>query len=158
VSDLAFEQLLAEFNQSYKDASEFSDWMPDDGDYIVTILKCTKGVSTKNDKKTMWWNLTGRVEAPENEKINGQEFAAGRYNSSAMGILKGQARALNGGTSVSTLAEANKVFEAAVGKVLKMKIATTHKDDGKSYTNCYVKEVLALAEDTGSAGVEPPQQ
>jgi hypothetical protein len=143
MSDLAFEGLLADFNQAYKDAAEFSDWMPPDGEYLVTVVKCQKGVSTKDDKKTGWWKLTGRIEAPESEELNGQEFTLGFYRTSALGILKGQARALNGGQVVSSLQEADVVFEKSVGSILRVSVKTGEsKKDGNVYTNCYVKEVI----------------
>jgi len=157
MSDLGFEQMLAEQNENYRKSEEFSDWMPDDGDYIVTVIKCVKGVSEKEDTKLGWWKLTGRIEAPENEKLNGQEFSLGFYNTKAMGILKGQARKLNSGEPVTTLAEADAVFEAAQGKILRVKVTTsTSKKNGQDYTNCYVQEVIATEEvtDTNAA---PPQ-
>ena len=49
MSDIDFERLLAAHNatikQAYDDAEEFSNWMPDDGEYTVTVVKSTKGVS-----------------------------------------------------------------------------------------------------------------
>ena len=103
--ELAFEQMLAEYNQEYQNAEEFSDWMPDDGTYICTVVKSTKGTATKDDKPFGWWKLTGRIEEPSNEQINGEEFTIGFYNTKALGILKGQARALNGGKPISNLSE-----------------------------------------------------
>lgn len=143
MSDLQFEGLLAEFNQAYRDAEEFSDYMPVDGEYLVTVMKCQKGVSDKDGKKTGWWKLTARIEAPESEELNGQEFVLGFYRTSVMGILKGQARALNMGQPVSSLQEADAVFEKAVGSILRVKVITTvSKKDQNTYTNCYVKEVI----------------
>ncbi len=143
MSDLAFEGLLAEHNQAFKDASEFSDWNPPDGEYLATVLKCQKGVSDKDGKKTGWWKLTARLEAPESEALNGQEFTLGFYRTSALGILKGQARALNMGQTVGSLQEADAVFEKSVGAILRVKVVTTtSKKDGNEYTNCYVKEVI----------------
>lgn len=159
--DLAFEQMLAEHNQNYKEAEEYSDWMPPDNRkdecYTVTVVKGAKGVSAKEGQEAMgWWKLTGRIEAPENEELNGKEFTLGFYNTKAMGILKGQARALNGGEPVTTLQEANTVFESAVGKILTVKVATTvSKKNGNEYTNCYIQDVLAVTDATTPE--EPPQ-
>jgi hypothetical protein len=157
MSDLAFEGLLADYNQAFRDATEFSDWMPQDGLYLATVIKCQKGVSTKDDKKTGWWKLTARLEAPESEGLNGQEFTLGFYRTSALGILKGQARALNGGQTVSSLQEADAVFEKAVGSILRVEVKTSvSKKDGTEYTNCYVKEVIPVQNDVGDAAPETP--
>lgn len=157
MSDFNFEAMLAEFNASYKDASEFSDWMPEDGEYIVTVLKCDKGVAEKEGKSKMgWWKLIARIEAPEDEKLNGQEFSLGFYNTNAMGILKGQARALNDGDTVESLEDANRVFAESVGRILRVKVATsTSSKNGREYTNCYVQEVIAV-ESVEEAPADPP--
>lgn len=158
MSDIGFEALLAQHNQEYRDAEEFSDWMPPDGEHLVTVLKCSKGVSTKDQKQTGWWKLTAQLIAPESPELDGQEFTLGFYRTSAMGILKGQARALNGGEAVASLAEANQVIEGSVGKVLKVKIVTkTNAKNGKDYTNCYVQEVIAVT-DAVVENSEPPQE
>jgi len=159
MSDMLFESLLSEFYQSYREAEEFSDWMPDDGEYIVSVIKCAKGASEKEGKKTAWWKLTARIEAPQQEELNGQEFPLGFYSSNAFGFLKGQARALNGGETVPSLAEADRVFEAAIGCVYRVKVTTTTSTkNGKEYTNCYVQEKIAtegvVETDEGEA---PPQ-
>lgn len=152
MSDMAFEGLLADFNQAYRDAEEFSDYMPPDNDYLVTVMKCQKGVSEKDGKRNGWWKLTARIEAPESEELNGQEFVLGFYRTSALGILKGQARALNMGQPVSSIQEADVVFEKAVGSILRVKVITTaSKKDGKEYTNCYVKEVIPTQNDAPAA-------
>jgi hypothetical protein len=149
---MAFEGLLADFNQAYRDADEYSDYMPPDGEYLVTVMKCQKGVSEKDGKKNGWWKLTARIEAPESEELNEKEFVLGFYRTSALGILKGQARALNMGQPVSSIQEADAVFEKAVGLILRVKVSTTtSKKDGKEYTNCYVKEVMPTQNDV------PPQ-
>ena len=159
MSDMLFENLLAEFNEDYKNAEEYSDWMPDDGEYIVSIIKCAKDTSEKDGKKMAWWKLTARIESPQDEQLNGQEFTLGFYSSNNFGILKGQARALNGGEVVPSLAEADKVFESAIGNVYRVKIIiTTSSKNGKEYTNCYVQEKIATegVEDAG-ADEAPPQ-
>jgi hypothetical protein len=159
MSDLNFEAMLAEHNQNYKDASEFSDWMPPDEDYLVTVLKCDKGVSEKEGQaKLGWWKLTARIEAPEKEKLDGKEFSLGFYNTNAMGILKGQARALNGGEPVGSITEADAIFTAAPGQILRVKVATsTSKKNGKEYTNAYVQEVVAVEEVAPNDNGDPPQ-
>lgn len=141
MSDLTFESLLAKYNQAYVDAAEFSDWYPPDEEYMVTVLKCQKGVSEKNGQETGWWKLTARIEAPQSEELNGQEFTMGFYRTSALGVLKSAAKALNKGQSLPTFPEAVAVIEQAVGAVLRVKVVTKEKD-GKEYTNCYVREVI----------------
>jgi hypothetical protein len=158
MSDMNFEAMLAEHNQNYRDTEEFSDWMPDEGEYTVSVQKCSKGVSEKDGMKMGWWKLTARIEAGDNiDKVLGNEFALGFYNTKAMGILKGQARALNGGEAVESINEADQVFENAVGNVLRVKVSTTtSKKNGQEYTNCYVQEVIPTTEEIDNA--EPPQE
>jgi len=160
VSDLAFEQLLSSHNQAYTDAEEFgSDWMPpdtlkDDPGYIVTIMAIKKGVSTKKDQPVAWWRVTGRIEDPSNESLNGQEFPLGFFRSTTPGFLKSAARALNGGEAVKSLPEADAVLDASVGKVTRVKVKTTVKEDGRSFTNCYIQEVIAVED----VSAETPQE
>jgi len=157
VSDLAFEQLLAQHNDAYRSAEEFSDWMPPDGEYIATVMKSAKGVSTKDGVSVGWWKITGRLEVVEDPELNGREFPVGFYRTSTLGVLKSQVRALNGGKSVDSLAEADRVISESVGKVVKVKIVTTtSKKDGNDYTNCYVKEVLPITASGEDQTAPPP--
>jgi hypothetical protein len=157
--DMNFESLLAEFNQAYQEAEEFSDWMPPDDEYVVVVTKSNKDVTEKDDKKMGWWKLTAKILAPENPDLNGQEFCLGFYNTNALGILKGQVKALNSGVAVNSLAEANAIFTAAVGKALRVKVSTTtSRKNGQEYTNCYIQEVLPdiqIVDESQSA--MPPQ-
>lgn len=153
MSDLGFEALLAEHNQSFKDAREFSDWMPPDDKYIVTIIKCDKGVFEGNQG---WWKLTARIEKPEDGKLNGQEFSAGFYSTKNLGMLKQAARVLNNGATIDSLALANDVMTKAVGTILNVEIITTQsRKDGKEYTNCRMKEVIPVQMGDNTT---PPQE
>ena len=142
--DLNFEQLLAEHNQSFKEAAVYSSWMPDDGEYIVSISKFDKGISAKDGENFGWWNLTGKIEVEktcpqdvqQGAKLAGREFTIGYYTSKAYGILKGAARVLSGDGELNDLAEAHAVLEASIGLVLRVKVRTsTSKKNGKEYTN-----------------------
>ena len=149
--DLNFEQLLAQHNQEFKESEVFSDWMPDDGEYIATLLKLAKGTTTKDGVSTVWWRLTGRIEDVQDEKLNGKEFTVGYYTSKAYGILKGAARVLSGNAELNDLAEAHAVLEAAPGSVLQVRVRTSiSKKNGKEYTNCFILDVI----DTTAASVE----
>lgn len=152
--DLNFEQLLAEHNQNFKESEVYSDWMPDDGEYIATLLKLAKGTTTKNGVSTVWWRLTGRIEDVQDEKINGREFSVGYYTSKAFGILKGAVNVLSG-QSIDDLGQAHAILEAAIGLVLRVKVRTSRsKKDGKDYTNCYILEVINTT--TEASAVEAP--
>ena len=147
--DLNFEQLLAQHNQEFKEAEVYSSWMPDDGEYIVSIVKFDKGISTKDGDNLGWWKLTGRIEDVQDEKLNGKEFTVGYYTSKAYGILKGAARVLSGNSELNDLAEAHAVLEAAPGSVLRVKVRTSiSKKNGKEYTNCFILEVINTTEAT----------
>ncbi|KKM77886.1 hypothetical protein LCGC14_1365530 [marine sediment metagenome] len=140
--DLNFEQLLAEHNQTFKDAEVYSNWMPPDGDYIVSLVKLTNGTSTKDGTDLIWWNLKGHIEDVQDEKLNGQEFTVGYYTSKVFGILKGAVNVL-GGIEINDLAEAHTVLEASIGKVISAQVRTSRSQkNGKDYTNCYIKEVI----------------
>lgn len=147
--NMNFEQLLAEHNQSFKESEVYSDWMPDDGEYIATILKLAKGSATKDGVNTVWWRLTGRIEDVQDEKLNGREFTVGYYTSKAFGILKGAVNVLSG-ESIDDLAQAHAILEAAIGLVLRVKVRTSRsKKDGKDYTNCYILEVINTTDPEG---------
>lgn len=152
--DLSFEQLLAEHNQAFKESEVYSDWMPDDGEYIATILKLAKGKTTKDGVTSAWWRLTGRIEDVQDEKLNGKEFSVGYYTSKAYGILKGAARVLSGNAELDDLGEAHAVLEASPGSVLRVRIRTSRsKKDGKDYTNCYILEVIDTTTETSAEDV-----
>ena len=140
--DLNFEQLLAQHNQEFKDAEVFNDWMPPDGEYIVSLVKLTSGASSKDGKDLIWWNLKGRIEDVQDEKLNGEEFTVGYYTSKVFGILKGAIKVL-AGREISDLAEAHTILEASIGLVIRAKVRTSRsRKDGKDYTNCYILEVI----------------
>ena len=153
--DLNFEQMLAQHNQEYKDAEVYNDWMPDDAEYIVSLIKLSKGSSTKDGVDVMWWNLKGRIEDVQDAKLNGKEFTVGYYTSKVFGILKGAVNVL-AGVETDDLAEADGILEASIGAVLRVKVRTSRsKKDGKDYTNCYILEVInttteASAEDVSN--------
>ena len=133
--------------------------MPDDGEYVVSVMKCCKGVSTKQEPQNpmFWWKPIARIEDVANPELNGQEFALGFFNSLAPGIMKGQVKALNSGNAVA-FEEIDGVFSGSVGKVLRVNIkTTTSKKNGKAYTNCFIQEVLAT-ESVADEVAEPPQE
>ncbi len=141
--DMAFEQLLAQHNQEFKEAEVFSGWMPDDGDYIASLVKLESGQKTKDGAVIGWWKLTGRIEDVADEKLNGKDFTVGFYTSKAYGILKGAARTLANNPHLDDLAEAHAVLEAAIGDVVSVRVKTSWSDrHKKDFTNCYIQEVI----------------
>ncbi len=109
--DLNFEQLLAQHNQDFKESEVYSNWMPPDAEYIVSLIKLETGIKEKDQVKTGWWKLTGRIEDVQDAKLNGKEFCVGFYRSTAYGILKGDARILSSNPHLNDLAEAHTVLE-----------------------------------------------
>ena len=149
--DLNFEQLLANHNQEFKEAEVFSNWMPDDGEYIVSIVKSDKGISSKDGTDLAWWKLTGRIEDVQDEKLNGREFSVGYYTSRAYGILKGAARVLSENSDLDDLGEADAVLEASPGQVLRVEVRTSiSRKNGKEYTNCFILEVINTTTETSA--------
>lgn len=166
MSELGFEQLLAqhhaELKKSYDDAEEFgADWIPPDNPkdapYLVIGIKTQKGTYDKNGTTTFFWKPYVRLECPENPDLHGKDFPLGFFNTGAPGAMKGQAKAINGGEAVS-FEELDNVFDATfAGKIMKVDVITaTSKKNGQEYTNCYVREVVAV-EETDTAQEEPPQ-
>lgn len=153
--DLAFEQLLAEHNQAFKESEVYSNWMPPDGDYIASIVKFDSGEKAKDGVKTAWYKLTGRIEDVQDEKLNGKEFLINFYRSSAYGILKGDARLLSGNPLLDDLKEAYEALEASVGTVVRVKVVTSFSDKyKKDFTNCYIQEVINTTTETSAEPVE----
>lgn len=147
--DLNFEQLLASHNQEFKEAEVFSNWMPPDGEYIVSLTKLDTGTFAKDGVSLPWWRLTGRIENVQDENLNGKEFPVGYYTSRAFGILKGAVGTL-AGEPVDDLGQAHIILAESVGRVIRTKVeTTTSKKNGKNYTNCYIQEVIATT-DVGS--------
>ena len=159
--DLNFEQMLATHNQNFKDAEVYSNWMPDDGEYIVSLVKLDYGTSSKDGTDLVWWNLKGRIEDVQDEKLNGKEFTVGYYTSKVFGILKGAVNILSG-QQISDITEAHAILEAAVGLVIRVKVDTSFSTKHqKDFTNCYILEVInttteASTEPTGDYGVDAP--
>lgn len=151
--DLNFEQMLAQHNQEFKEAEVYSDWMPPDAEYVVSLIKLDQGTTSKDGQTSVWWKLTGRIEDVQDAKLNGKEFSVGFYSSKAFGILKGAVKTL-AGDLVNDLAEAHAVLEASIGKIIKAKVATKTAKNGNEYTNCYIQEVIETT--TASAGEETP--
>ena len=140
MSDINFEQMLATYNQDFKDAEVFNDRMPDDDKYIVSLIKLDTG--TAKEGGAPWMKLTGRIEDPQDAKWGGFEFPVGFYSAKAFGILKGAVNVL-AGKPINDLTEAHAVLEASIGKIVNVEIKTmTSKKNGKDYTNCYILEVI----------------
>ncbi len=150
--DLNFEQLLAAHNQDFAEAVVFDNWMPPDGEYVVSLVKLATGSSSKDSVDLVWWKLTGRIEDVQDEQLNGKEFSAGYFTSKAFGILKGAVKTL-AGDIIHDLGEAHLVLEAAIGKVVRVKIDTRPgkgANTGRDFTNCYIQEVINTTPDTTS--------
>ena len=145
--DLNFEQMLAKHNQDFKESEVFDNWMPPDGEYIVSLVKLDTGTSSKDGKDVVWWRLRGRIEDVQDEKLNGKEFSVGYYTNKAFGILKGAVKTL-AGDLINDLGEAHAILEASLGTIIRAKVETRPgkgANAGKDFTNCYIQEVLTAA-------------
>jgi len=164
VSDLSFEQLLAAHNQEYKDAKEFSDWMPPDGDYVILIKSCDRGAKANDGGTMLYWKHMAEVVAGDNwEDCQGKEFGSLFCSSRNYGMAKSQAKILNGGNSPSSSADLDRVLMGAEGALVKVKITTKPGKNGQEYTNCYYQELVDMdqngnpPEATGAAPEDPQQ-
>ena len=152
--DLNFEQMLSEHNQAFKEAEVYSNWMPPDGEYIASLVKFDAGEKEKDEVRTAWYKLTGRIEDVQDEKLNGKEFLVNFYRSSAYGIMKGDARILSGNPLLDDLKEAYEALEASVGSVVRVKIITSFSDKyKKDFTNCYIQEVINTTTETSAGDI-----
>lgn len=152
--DIGFEQLLAVHNQEFKESEVFNNWMPPDGEYIVSLIKLDTGTFAQDGVSLPWWRLTGRIEDVQDAALQGKEFSVGFYTSKAFGILKGAVQALSG-EQIDGLAEAHIILAESVGKVIRAKIETTKSaKTGKKYTNCYIQEVIDTTTSADSGSVE----
>lgn len=162
--DLAFEQLLAEHNQAFKESEVYSNWMPPDGEYIASLVKFDAGEKEKDGVRTAWYKLIGKIEVEptvdplrEIQKLKGKEFLVNFYRSSAYGILKGDARMLSGNPLVEDLKEAYEILEASIGLVVRVKIITSFSDKyKKDFTNCYIQEVIDTTTTTSAEALTEP--
>lgn len=151
--EIGFEQLLAAHNQEFKEAEVFSNWMPPDGEYIVSLIKLDTGTFAKDGVSLPWWRLTGRIEDVQDEALNGKEFPVGYYTSRAYGILKGAVGTL-AGEPIDDLGQAHLVLQESIGKVIRAKVeTTTSKKNGKNYTNCYIQEAMDTTAATSTEDV-----
>lgn len=148
--DLGFEQLLAEHQEAFKDSEVFSNWMPPDGDYIVSISKFDAGQKVKDGVKNAWYKLMGRIEIEPTadplsmiQKLKEKEFLINFYRSSAYGIMKGDARLLSENDSLDDLKEAYEVLEASVGTIIRVEVITSFSNKyKKDFTNCYIRGLV----------------
>lgn len=156
MSDINFEALLAQHNKDYKEAKEYSDWMPDDGDYVILVKLCEHGAKEQEDGTMLWWRHTATVVAGDGwESIQDKEFTSLRASSYNYGMAKTNAKILNGGVAPSSSADLDRVFMGAQGKLIKASIRTSvSKKNGQEYTNCYYKE---LVDDKASAESVPTE-
>ena len=159
MSDLMFESLLAEHNQAYIDARPFNNWMPDDGEYIVSVGSFDKGAKEDEKGKTGWMRLTVKIEAGESiAEVIGKEFDLAFFSPNGLANLKTAATTLNNGNEPGNLTEAVTILENSVGEVLRVKVETsTSTKTGKDYTNVYIQEVVA-ASDPATDNSAPPQE
>jgi hypothetical protein len=138
MSDMDFEQMLAKYNQDFKESVSYNDLKPDDGKYLVSLLKFETG----SKEGVPWWKLTGRVEDPQDVKWGGHEFTVGFYGPKTFGQMKDTAKVL-AGRAVSDLRDALEILTASPGKITTCKVeTTTSRKNGKEYTNCYIQEVI----------------
>ena len=151
-ADSNFEALLASHNQEYANAEVFSQWMPPEGEHIISVEKLDRDVTPQEDGSDMlWWSLRCRIEGEG--ALVGRRFSI-FSSSKAYGIFKGIVEALNGGEPVDGIAAANVVMEDAVGKVLRIESTETYSKKAKrNFTNIAILEILKT-EEVVEAGTE----
>ena len=160
MSDLAFEQLLAQHNAEYKEAEEFGgNWMPDVGKgYVVLLTKNKTGQSTKDGRTDIWWRITGRIENVADSEQHGKDFCVGWFRTSTkgLGFTKAAARILNNGVVVDDLVVVNQLFENSPGTLVYVDVQSSRGKDGNTYINAYMTGLIA-AEEVMDELVGPPQ-
>ena len=153
MADINFEQMLAKYNQDYADARTFNSIMPDDGNYIVSVLKFEIGYGKED---VPWYKLIGRVEDPQDVKWGGHEFDMGFWGPNTFGFMKAEAESL-ARRKTNDLRDDLEVLQTSPGSVVNVEIkTTTSKANGKDYTNCYIREVINEVQ-TDREEPAPPQ-
>jgi len=148
-TDVGFERLLAEYNQAYADSEMFNNWMPPDGEYIVSVSKTANGIMTDSSEKSIpWWRITGMIQEPANPDLDGKEFPVGFYTGRAFGILKSAASVLSG-KIIDTLKDASDVVLGSAGMLLKVRVETKYsKKHKQNFSNCSILQPIKLESPT----------
>jgi len=155
MSDMNFEALLGQYQQSFAEAKEFNDWMPDDGEYLCVIKSVRTGTYDKQGVAIPYWGVAGTL-LDNNPELDGKDFDAGFFTAQAFGSLKGAASLL-AGKPVSDLNEAHSLLMGCAGTVLSVEIKTNkNKTTGVERKNCYWRAVVPQENPAGSDAVDAP--
>jgi len=160
MSDMGFENLLAEHNAAFAEAEAYSNWMPPDAEYIVMLTSVGTGKfeDKASGKDIPYWRVKGKI-LEEGSPMDGQEFVVGFYTGRAYGIFKSAVGILKGEV-VTDLIVANKfMVEEVVGMVVRVKVDTTNRK-GQEYRNATILEKLQATEEVQEvpeAPIDPPE-
>lgn len=143
----AWQKLLAQYQDPYAAAEEFSNEMPPVGTYTAKLTSLRRGVTKKD--AAPYWSLNGELlDGVDNGKpLKGMRFQVGFYSFKVPGLMKGAVRVLNGAPT-DDLGVADQVFEQSVGKFVRVEIVLSR--DG-AYKNCFIREVLQAVEQPAEA-------
>lgn len=143
------EQELAAFDKEFQEAQPMDNWMPPDGEYIVTVgdTKVTPRVDKKSNSKTVDIKLFGVIRpdcVAGDQSLAGQAFQIDWYSPRNFGKMKAALRILNGGEPFNGgIVESVKFLQQSKGLDLKVKVSRRTTDKGE-YVNCTILELVVV--------------
>jgi len=133
-----FDALLQQTAEEFANAETFTDWLPDDGDYVALITGYKEGVKQNDNGDKQWWmRLNGRIMAEGNPEIDQQDFTLGYYTGKAPGILKSAVSVL-AGRPVQNISDARVILSTSVGALVQINVST-----GAKYRNVRITKLIA---------------
>ena len=142
------QEVLAEIAEEFAQAEVFNQWMPPDGTYTALITAYNDGVSTKGNNRYAWWKLDGRLLVEGDQELDGKDFTAGFYRSTAVGFLK-QAMSVFAGRKIDDIRQVQPILSGAVDCVVTLKKTTTVRSEAKGggeFPNVTILEVIQQAD------------
>lgn len=140
MSDPKFLDLIMHTASEFESADAFSDWMPDNGDYVVLLTKVAKGAFQTDGAQQWYVRLTGKILAEGNPELDQREFTVGYYTGRAPGVFK-SAVAVLAGRVVNNIREAVDIVDASVGAVVSVNVST----NAKGYKNTRITKLIQPA-------------
>ena len=143
------EQELAAFDKEFQDAQPMDNWMPPDGEYIVTVGDVKVGVrmDKKSNAKTADIKLFGVIRpdcVAGDQSLAGQAFQLGWWSPRNFGMMKAALRILNGGEPFNGgIAEAVKFLQQSKGLDLKVKVTRRQGEKGE-FCNVTILELVVV--------------
>lgn len=140
MNDPKFLELVMQTASEFEQAEAFSDWTPDNGDYVVLLTKVAKG-TFQTDNGAQWYvRLTGKILAEGNPELDQREFTVGYYTGRAPGVFK-SAVAVLAGRVINNIQQAIEFIDTVPGAVVSVNVST----NAKGYKNTRITKLIQPA-------------